>query len=763
MQPTVLSAQEAGTASDQTLVEEDESTRASADENESVRASADENESVRALVRENESVRALVRENESVRALVRETVTRRVDEPPTIDGRLDDACWGGAQPSTNFMLRTGDGDVPSQQTIVRVCHDDTHIYVAFECLEDRMDALSAAVAVRDAGELDEDDTVTFAFDTFLDGRSSYAFACNALGTEMDLHVSECGRSVDDGWDAVWSVATKRSEDRWTAEFAIPFSGLRYSGAEEMIWGVDFWRSERPHREVSSWSNRDGGTLDPSHYGRLVGLSGIETSRGIEVLPFALMKYDASNLYDYPLEPGGSGWDVHPDLGLDVEFAPVSTTTVSLTLNPDFAQIEADENRINLTGNELFLDERRPFFSENADVFRMPLPLLYTRRMEDIVFGGKITGKSGGGSYGVLYVRSEDVPRGDYGDALTDTLGRLLTAETNDYGAMIYRQDVMENATMGAYVGVREGDETYSRVGALTGGVDVFDNLRLIGLAARTSNSDSTSDDDAYSLVWSYDSPNVNSGGEIEYIGEQFDPGIGFILPTRRNRAGFNGHFWKRHERDGALIDHFDTTCWGGRYENLDGEVVEYWGGGEFTVRFNDDTLVGIEADRAYDALNYADNPDRMTGSIYVVTNSVVWTGYVASVEFGDYHDSRLTLGRLGGRLQPVEPLTMEFNIRAVFLREHQDVDWWVGDVKTNYRLSSTMFLRNILQGTHFREKHEGDDSMDSRYDLSLLYGWEFSPGSMLYVAYDQALVNDGGGTELLEPVLTVKTSYLFTL
>ncbi len=706
---------------------------------------------------------ASVRENGSVRASAREAVTRRTDDPPVIDGRLDDSCWDTAVPSTNFMIRTGDGDVPSQQTIVRICHDGTHIYIAFECLEDRMDALSAAVAVRDAQELEEDDLVAIAFDTFLDGRSSYAFFCNALGTKMDLHVSECGRSVDEGWDAVWSVATSRSEDRWTAELAIPFSALRHAGAGETTWGIDFWRSERPHREVSSWSNRDGGSLDPSDYGRLVGLSDIEVSRGIDVLPFVLMKYDTSNMYDYPLEPGDSDWDVHPDVGLDIEFAPVSTTTVSFTLNPDFAQIEADENEINLTGNELFLDERRPFFSENADIFRMPLPLLYTRRMEDIVFGGKITGKSRGASYAVLYVRSEDLPRDDYGGALMDTLGQPLSAEMSNYGAMIYRQDVMENATIGAYVGVREGDETYSRVGALTGGVDVFDNLRLTGLAARTSNSDDTSDDDAYSLTWSYSSPDMSSGGEIEYIGEEFSPGIGFILPTWRNRVGFNGYFWKRHERDGALVAHFDTSCWTGLYEDLDGEVVEYWGGGEFAVRFNDDTLVGIEACRGYDALNFADNPDRMTGSLYVVTNSVAWTGYVASVELGDYHDSRITRGRLGGRLQPIEPLTMAFNVRAVFLREHRDVDWWVGDLRTNYRLSSTMFLRNIVQGTQFREEHEGEDGTYSRYDLSLLYGWEFSPGSMFYVAYDQALIDDGGGAEFIDPVLTIKTSYLFTL
>ena len=179
-----------------------------------------------------------------------------------------------------------------------------------------------------------------ALDTYHDGRSSYVFACTPLGTEKDFHTSECGRSRDVGWDAVWSVATAREGEYWTAEFSIPFSELRYSAGDDIVWGIDFRRSERPHREFSSWSNPGGPTLDPSYYGDLVGLSGLETSRGLRVMPFITGKYDATNLYGYPLEPDDSDWDVHPDAGLDLEYDPFANTTVNLTLNPDFAQIEA---------------------------------------------------------------------------------------------------------------------------------------------------------------------------------------------------------------------------------------------------------------------------------------------------------------------------------------------------------------------------------------------------------------------------------------
>ncbi len=502
----------------------------------------------------------------------KEIRARRVQAPPVIDGVLTEPCWQEAETAGEFFLRHGDGDVPTQETVVRVCHDATTLYVAFECLEDQMEELSAAIAQRDARALGEDDMVAISLDTFRDGRSSYVFACSALGTEKDFHVSECGRSVDVGWDAVWSVVTGRLDDRWIAEIAIPFAELRYGTGEEQVWGVDFRRSERPSREFSSWSNADGPTLDPSYYGTLVGLSGIESSHGLRLLPFFLGKYDVSDAYDYPLEPSDSDWDVHPDLGLDVEYDPFPNATVNLTLNPDFAQIEADPSQINLSGNELWLEERRPFFSENADVFHMPLPLLYTRRMEDILYGGKVTGKAGGARFAALHARSDDLPRDDYGDVMTDALDEPLDPGTNDYTALIYRQDLWGSATLGLFGATRERDDGHSRVGALTGGVGLFDNLRLTGLAAGSSNTGDLGDDGAGAIDWSYEKPDWNSEGEIEWIGARFNPETGFVRPDWRGRRGINGHLWRGYELADTWVDRFDLTGWAGRYEALDGDL-----------------------------------------------------------------------------------------------------------------------------------------------------------------------------------------------
>ncbi len=687
----------------------------------------------------------------------------RVDTPPVIDGELDDPCWQECDLADGFYLRQGQGDVPTQETVVRVCYDEANLYVAFECREEAMDRLSAAVAQRDADELGEDDMVAIALDTFHDRKNSYVISATALGTKKDFHVSERGRSVDVGWNAVWEVETSRHDDRWYAEFEIPFGALRYAGGDEMTWGADFRRSERPHREFTSWSNKDGGTLDSSFYGELRGLSGVASPYALDVRPYFVTAHDPYNPYRTDAD-FDSDWKFHPDAGLDVEYAPITNVTLNATINPDFAQIESDPNEINLTGNELFLEERRPFFSENLNIFRLPLPLLYTRRMEDITYGAKGTGRVGDGDFALFHVRSDDLPRDEDGVPLEDEDGNLLAPRANDHTALVYRHNFGGNATLGAFGANREQREIYSRVAALTGQANVTTNLRLIGLAAGTWNWGEKGHDEAYAVNWSYDTPKLDSSGEIEWIGEQFDTKTGFIRPDWRGRYGVNGHVWKRFDHESGPTEWTDTVVWGGRYDGLDNEIQEYWYGGEFSTLFRGGTIVGVEANRNYDAVNYPEYPDALIGTAYLVLNATQWSGWVFSFHGGDYHNSDYYRGKVGARLQPVEALTIEFETVGVFLRKHDDLDWFIGDLLANYRFTSTMNLRGIFRGMHVREtvEDEGDpyDDEYDRYAFEFLYSWEYRPGSWFYVVYNQVLEGESGSVEALEPASGVKISYL---
>ncbi len=242
----------------------------------------------------------------------------RTGVAPVLDGSLDDPCWAKCAVSGDFF-DMGRAAPVTQPTFVRVCYDDENLYVAFECLEDRMDETSAAISQRDDGSLfDVDDSVAVLLDTYHDRRSCYAFAVNMVATKMDLRVAESGSSQDLGWDAVWDAAAARSDDRWTVEMAIPFSAMRFVPGESVTWGVEFARHSTPSREESRWVHREGDVLDPRQFGDLVGLSCSQASHSLDVTATAVARYDVQDYHDYPLEPSDADWDVHPDAGLDAE-------------------------------------------------------------------------------------------------------------------------------------------------------------------------------------------------------------------------------------------------------------------------------------------------------------------------------------------------------------------------------------------------------------------------------------------------------------
>jgi len=243
----------------------------------------------------------------------------RAAVPPVIDGVLDDACWAGCERAGDFFDARR-GAPPTQPTEARVCFDDDYLYVAFDCFEERMDAVSAAITQRDAGGMFEvDDCVGVLLDTYHDQRCCYVFATNIAGTKMDLRVAESGNSQEMAWDAVWDVAARRYPDRWTAEFAIPVAAVRFVPGEDAVWGAEFVRHATVSREESRWVHREGDVLDAAHFGDLSGLSFAHASRNLDITASAVGRYDLEDTHEYPLEPEDAEWDVHPDAGLDVEW------------------------------------------------------------------------------------------------------------------------------------------------------------------------------------------------------------------------------------------------------------------------------------------------------------------------------------------------------------------------------------------------------------------------------------------------------------
>jgi len=343
---------------------------------------------------------------------------------PVVDGRLDDAVWAAADTLGGFTQRQPNEGQPSRyRTVARIAFDQEAVYVGVRAFDPEPQKIAATLTRRD--EDSPSDWMMVALDSRHDQRTAYVFAVNPAGVKRDFIVAE-GQDDDLGWDAIWSAATTRDSLGWTAEFRIPLSALRFAPDGDGIWGLNLVRSVARDREESFWApiRRDEPRLVAA-FGEMSGMSGLPSPRRLELLPYVVSGVTrAPGSGDDPFyntnDPSGAA-------GLDLKYGVTSDLTLDATINPDFGQVEADPSQVNLSAFETFLDERRPFFTEGAEIYRFGLgmgdddseTLFYSRRIgraphgglnadfvdaprqTDILGAAKLSGRVGGWSVGVL--------------------------------------------------------------------------------------------------------------------------------------------------------------------------------------------------------------------------------------------------------------------------------------------------------------------------------------------------------------------------
>ena len=359
----------------------------------------------------------------------------RVTTPIRIDGVLDDAAWQQAVPIEGFTQSEPDEGRPAtERTVVWLAYDATTLYVAAHLYDTRPDAL-VVNDIRKDFSTDNQDTFEVILDTFADRRNGYVFATNPAGARADQQVSNEGRELNSSWDAPWSVRTRRVADGWTVEMAIPFRAIRSGGTSAGLWGVNFSRRIRRNNEVDFWAPvpRAYALTRLSLAGNLVGLPATTGGHDLRVTPYLL----GSTVRD----TGGLHYAGHAAGGVDAKLGLTRGLTLDLTANPDFAQVEADEQQVNLTQFSQFFPEKRDFFLENSGEFYIgdtprnsristapmgdeDLLLFFSRRMGlapdgepvGIDGGARITGHFAGLEIGALGLRTrtrDSIPGSDY--------------------------------------------------------------------------------------------------------------------------------------------------------------------------------------------------------------------------------------------------------------------------------------------------------------------------------------------------------------
>lgn len=326
-------------------------------------------------------------------------------KPPVIDGKIDEEVWQLAEEIEGFIQFEPQHGQPSPlRTVVRIGYGEEALYVAFTCYDPEPEGIAAAVIKRD-GSLDDDDAVVVMLDTFNDNTTCTYFTTNSLGTQSDGKVADNGRSNNRRWDATWLSGAGRPLEGWTAEFAIPFRILKFEGGEDQTWGVNLGRFYPRRQEKSYW----GGPLEDewrvSQFGDLtyLDLQGMVERR--EIIPYALSQAEEGQT------PEGKA-------GFDLRYRISSNLGADLTMNPDFATIEADVEQINLTRFELRIPEKRPFFLEGGELFHQRVQQFYSRRIGDIPWGAKLTGKVGTWDLALMGAQSEPTDDGSDGSDAT---------------------------------------------------------------------------------------------------------------------------------------------------------------------------------------------------------------------------------------------------------------------------------------------------------------------------------------------------------
>jgi hypothetical protein len=596
----------------------------------------------------------------------------------------------------------------------------------------------AANSTRRDSRFFSDDYVEVFLDTFLDKRNCYAFALNPLGTQRDRRIINEGANVRRGgselgsalpWDCDWDGRAAIHADKWTAEFSIPFSELRFPKSQNPsgAWGVNFWRHDESREEEQSWANVGNREYAVSRYGHLTNLPAdkLITKRSLEIKPYGAAK---------PQQLSGQSPEMKADLGLDLRY-PFSSMTVDFTVNPDFAQIEADPDRVNLTDIPLRFPEKRPFFLEGNEIFQMPVELFYSRRVGDLSGGAKMAGKLGG--YNLAVLSAQAGPE-DPDEEIEE--GRLPLDEYN-YSVFRLQRELGRTSSIG-FLGVnKQRGSLYDRASGADARFTLPGNIDLNLEYAREWKSGVKSDD----LIFAQLLRRTNRFSfDIRYtdIGEHFDLETGFIPRINRRGLFLSTRYTKHYE---GLLKRLRGGVRYERLENHAGHRTNEQRGINGSIRIQDFFLwLGPQwyFHVTDERIAYTDKVVRF----YAGWSPPKWVSIRNFGSVGVRDDKDTFFIRPEITLRPTSKLSFEIILQRLI--EDRELTEWTRRFTVNYQFAQRMYARTTSEFTIENERR-----------IFLLFAYEYRPESTFFIVYNDNRDEEGD----TERILFIKISHLFKL
>jgi hypothetical protein len=688
--------------------------------------------------------------------------------PVRIDGVFDEPFWANAPEATGFVQSEPREGLPaSERTVVRVAWDEDNLYIAAYLYDSAPDGIVVNDIRKDFGETAQDNFAVI-LDTFADRRNGYVFMTNPAGARNDQQSANEGREINTSWDAVWTVRARRTDDGWTAELSIPFRALRFAeqrregvaadgvGGDRggMTWGINFSRRIRRRNEVDYWAPvpRTYGLTRLSLAGDLTGLPAAAGGRDLRIKPYVAGR---------TVRPtGGPDYTGTGDVGVDLKYGVTGSLTLDAAVNPDFAQVEADEQQVNLTQFSQFFPEKREFFLENSGVFyvgdaarnnrvfRSPtadedLLLFFSRRVGltqsgreiPIIGGARLTGRAGGLVIGALTAQTKTAEGEQATNYSVLRLRRNVFASGDVGGIFMMRQNTVET---GDYNRVYGGDL----------------NLRLPGetdwssYLIRSSTPGVTDGQYAWRTSLNHEGNFFHGKGGFMAIGEGFVDDLGYYRRTAIHKWFVDTGLRPRPEslRRIGIREMHPHIVWD-YYTNLDGGRIAHRLHSGYTFFLDNGGFTELSFNPRFESI---DSPLRLHPNVPALpAGRYEWDEWTLRLNSDPSRAVSVSLsgtagGLWGGTQKAISgTLTMKpgyrFGSAVGVQRTDATIDQPVGDfvrtiwtVRANYSFTTNMFIDAFAQYDPDRDQ----------FNTNIRFNVIHHPLSDLFIVYNEQRITD---------------------
>jgi hypothetical protein len=713
----------------------------------------------------------------------------RLAEPFVLDGRLDERVYHDTPAASHFVQQEPNEGAPAtEKTEAWVAYDTNAIYVGARLWETDSSKRVTSDMRRDSPNLYNNDHFAVMFDTFLDRRNGYTFYANAQGGLNDTLV--INEQPDNNWNAIWDVRAADFDGGWSIEFRIPFRSIRFKEGGR-AWGINFRRMVRWKNEITfltpipaSFGRR--GMTKISSAATLIDVDPPARLRNLDIKPYVL----GSSLTDLVADPPFRN-EANGEIGADAKWGLNQSFVADFTYNTDFAQVEDDEQQVNLTRFNLFFPEKREFFLEGQQIFSFGgaqglgfpggggggpggggqgggnnpniTPILFFSRrigLQDetvvpIIGGGRLLGRAGPYHVGGLHMRTDAIE--------TST---VAAAKTN-FSVLRINRDILSRSRIGIIAtrrapSVASGGRDNHAYGADANFV-FFTDLQIGGYVARTNTPARRGNDRSYKARFDWNADRWGVQADHLFVGEDFNPEIGFLRREAFRRSFAQLRFSPRPKNLKGVRKLF----YEGSFEYVTspfGDLETREAQASFRTEFESGDFAEVEATRTLEAL---DEEFEIGKALFVPVGTYQFHQVRATYTFGpqrpfngsittrrgSFYDGTLTELTWRGRVE----FTPQFYAEPTISWNHVDVPWGRGDTnlvssRLTYTLTPRMFVSALVQ---YQSRVDG-------IATNARFRWEYQPGSDLFIVYsDGRTTLSRGFPDVENRSFVVKVTRLF--